>query len=86
MNMIWQLTVMFPIEKVWELSKQTILIVDEVSKNQLAIDFLWDNIKLLEQVTMWMKVDCSYSTRVNMTTNRIFNRITGKAIQEYEEA
>jgi hypothetical protein len=77
---------MFPIEKVWELSKQTILVVDEVSKNQLAIDFLWENVKLLEQVTMWMKVDCEYTTRVNMTTNRIFNRITGKAIQEYEEA
>jgi hypothetical protein len=81
MLMNWQLTIVFPIEQIGELSKQTIVMVDS-DKNQLAIDFLWENVKLLESITVWDTVECEYVTRINVT-NRVFNRITGKSISKY---
>jgi hypothetical protein len=83
MLMTWQLTILFPIEKVGELSKQTLVIVDS-DKNQLAIDFLGDNTKLLEWIVVGDQVDCEYVTRINVT-NRVFNRVTGKSISKHTE-
>lgn len=84
MLMTWQLTIVFPIEKIGELSKQTLVIVDS-DKNQLAIDFLGENIKLIEWISQWDTVDVEYVTRINVT-NRVFNRITGKSITKHIEA
>lgn len=79
MQIAGQLTIMFDVETVWDLKKQTIVIVDE-DKNQLAIDFLWDNIEKLKDIKQGDTVTCEYVTRINVT-NRVFNRITGKDIR-----
>lgn len=82
MQIEWQLTIVFPVETINELKKQTIVIVDK-DKNQLAIDFLWENVDLITDLKQWATYNVSFATRINVT-NRVFNRITGKSITPAE--
>lgn len=69
------------IEIVWaiKLKKQTIVVEDSLSKNQAAIDFIGDNVLLLEWYKLWDLVTVSFVMRVNMSGN-IFNRVSGSTI------
>lgn len=62
------------------LDKQQIVVVAE-DRNQICIDFLWENIKLLNWFKEWDDVKVSMAFAINCTANgAIFNRISGTSI------
>lgn len=65
-----------------DLQKRQIVINTE-DKNQICIDFLWENVKLLDIIKEGDEVSCEFSLAINIASNgAIFQRISWTSISK----
>ena len=81
MNITGKVTIMnSPITVGKDLLKRQIVVVAE-DKNQVCLDFMWDNVKLLDWINQWDEVTATFALAINIASNgAIFNRISGTSI------
>lgn len=82
----WKLVMIVPTTTVWANStpKAQIVVNNETTKEQICIDFLWENVKKLEWLTPGKIVNVQFISAINMWTNgAIFNRISWHSIVEH---
>lgn len=80
----WKLVMIVPTTTVWANAtpKAQIVVNNETTKEQICIDFLWENVKKLANITPASQVEVNFISAINIWTNgAIFNRISGKDIK-----
>lgn len=84
----WKLVMIVPTTTVWANAtpKAQIVVNNETTKEQICIDFLWENVKKLDNITPASQVEVDFISAINMWTNgAIFNRISGKDIKVIDD-